>query len=133
MASPPVSRLHLLPPAITSTPNTPAITKLQSLLRQLVRVSTTDGRIFIGTFAGTDKPLNIILNNAEEYRSSSRPCRSAVSFLIFFRIHGSDELPDGRYVSLVMVPWKIVTSIEAPSRWLEEHGRSASPLPSMYC
>ncbi|KAF9443624.1 hypothetical protein P691DRAFT_778773 [Macrolepiota fuliginosa MF-IS2] len=80
------------------------VANLQSLLRQLVRVSTTDGRIFIGTFAGTDKPLNIILTNAEEYR-----------------IHPPDDLPEGRYVSLVMVPWKLVASVEAPSRWLEEN------------
>jgi len=49
---------------------TPAIVKLQSLLRQFIRISIFDGRIFIGTFTGTDKLLNIILTNAEEYRLS---------------------------------------------------------------
>lgn len=49
-------------------PQTPAIIKLQSLLHQFIRVSISDSRIFIGTFAGTDKLLNIILTNAEEYR-----------------------------------------------------------------
>jgi small nuclear ribonucleoprotein (snRNP)-like protein len=48
-----------------------SIAKLQTLLCQPIRISTTDNRILVGTFAGTDKPLNIILTNAEEYRSFS--------------------------------------------------------------
>ncbi|KXN86137.1 LSM domain-containing protein 1 [Leucoagaricus sp. SymC.cos] len=117
MSSPPVIRLAHPPSPPSAAPHTPAIEKLQSLLRQSIRVSTTDGRIFIGTFSGTDKLLNIILTNTEEYR-----------------VQGSDDLPDGRYVSLVMVPWKHVASIEAPARWTE--GRSQhqtlSPDTSMY-
>jgi len=70
MASPPVIRPRNLPPSSTIQPQTPAIAKLQSLLRQFIRISIFDGRIFIGTFAGTDKLLNIILTNAEEYRLS---------------------------------------------------------------
>lgn len=68
MSSPPVLRLGQTSPPLPSIPDTPAITKLKSLLRQFIRVTTSDGRIFIGTFAGTDKLLNIILTNAEEYR-----------------------------------------------------------------
>jgi len=58
-------------------------------------VSTTDGRVFIGTFAGTDKPLNIILVNTEE-------------FLV-----GPGQNPDGRYVGQVVLPWKVVVKVEA--------------------
>lgn len=46
-------------------------------------------------FAGTDKPLNIILINAEEYRL------------------GPDQDPDGRYVGQVMLPWKVIVKVEA--------------------
>ncbi|EKM74931.1 hypothetical protein AGABI1DRAFT_132707 [Agaricus bisporus var. burnettii JB137-S8] len=86
-----------------------AIAKLNSLLCQPIRISTTDNRILIGTFAGTDKPLNIIITNAEEYR-----------------IDGSEQLPQGRYVSLVMVPWKLIASIEAPGRWFDTSASSSS-------
>ncbi|KAF8971360.1 hypothetical protein BDZ97DRAFT_1643095, partial [Flammula alnicola] len=69
--------------------------RLHGLLRQLLRITVTDGRVFLGTFAGTDKPLNIILINAEEYRV------------------GPGQDPDGRYVGQVMLPWKVVVKVEA--------------------
>ncbi|KAF8060892.1 hypothetical protein FPV67DRAFT_311583 [Lyophyllum atratum] len=71
-----------------------ALTRLKALLRQVVRVTVSDGRIFIGTFAGTDQPLNILLVNAEEYRL------------------GLEENPDGRYVGQVVIPWKLVLKVE---------------------
>ncbi len=73
----------------------PALRRLESLLRHVLRISVNDGRIFIGTFAGTDKPLNILLINAEEYRI------------------GLTENPSGRFVGQIMIPWKIVTKVEA--------------------
>ncbi|GLB36670.1 putative LSM domain containing protein [Lyophyllum shimeji] len=80
----------------TESPLTsPAITRLKALLRQIVRVTVTDGRIFIGTFAGTDQPLNILLVNTEEYRL------------------GLEENPDGRYIGQVVIPWKRVVKVEA--------------------
>ncbi|KJA29487.1 hypothetical protein HYPSUDRAFT_106790, partial [Hypholoma sublateritium FD-334 SS-4] len=69
--------------------------QVHGLLRQLLRITVTDGRIFIGTFAGTDKPLNIILINAEEFRL------------------GPGQNPDGRYVGQIMLPWKIIVKLEA--------------------
>ena len=70
MASPPVIRPGNSSPSLIMKPQTPTIVRLQSLLCQFIRISISDGRIFIGTFAGTDKLLNIILTNAEEYRLS---------------------------------------------------------------
>lgn len=72
----------------------PAIIRLKGLLRQICRITTSDGRIFIGTFAGTDQPLNVLLINTEEYRP------------------GSDEIPEGRYVGQVVIPWKLVVKVE---------------------
>ncbi|KAG5636552.1 hypothetical protein H0H81_007682 [Sphagnurus paluster] len=66
-----------------------ALARLKALLRRIVRVTITDGRIFIGTFAGTDQPLNILLVNAEEYRL------------------GIEENPEGRYVGQIVIPWNL--------------------------
>ncbi|KAK7052351.1 N-alpha-acetyltransferase 38-A, NatC auxiliary subunit [Favolaschia claudopus] len=72
-----------------------AVHRLDGLLCQNLRVTVKDGRIFIGSFAGTDQPLNILLLNADEFRL------------------GPDEDPDGRYVGQVLIPWKLVVKVEA--------------------
>ncbi|KAL4260146.1 Sm domain-containing protein [Pleurotus pulmonarius] len=56
----------------------PALRRLESLLRHVLRISVNDGRIFI-----------------EEYRI------------------GLNENPSGRFVGQIMIPWKIVTKVEA--------------------
>jgi small nuclear ribonucleoprotein (snRNP)-like protein len=71
--------------------------QLLSLLAKTLRVTVLDGRIFIGTFAGTDKPLNIILVNTFEFRL------------------GPDEDPNGRYVGQALIPWKILVKAEVES------------------
>jgi len=75
--------------------SSPALHRLKALLRQTLRITTTDGRVFIGSFVGTDQPLNILLINTEEFRI------------------GQDENPDGRYVGQVLIPWKLVVMVEA--------------------
>lgn len=86
--------LHALKIADTQTD---AVRRLRALLRQTVRVAICDGRVFLGTFAGTDKQLNVLLLNADEFRFA--PPRHAN--------------PDGRYVGLVLVPWRLVVRVEA--------------------
>jgi small nuclear ribonucleoprotein (snRNP)-like protein len=85
--SPPPSSVH-------SPSNVSSTKKLNHLLRQTLRITITDGRIFLGTFVGTDQPLNIILVNTEEFRL------------------GYGETPVGRYVGQVMIPWKLVVKAE---------------------
>lgn len=89
----------------------PAIGRLKALLRQIVRVTISDGRIFIGSFAGTDQPLNILLINAEEYRL------------------GLEENPDGRYVGQVVIPWRLVVKVEVEAQ--KDRG-SQQTLSDMY-
>jgi small nuclear ribonucleoprotein (snRNP)-like protein len=72
----------------------PALDRLKHLLRKTVRVTISDARIFIGSFAGTDQTLNIILINTEEYRL------------------GLQDDPGGRYVGQVVIPWRLVTKVE---------------------
>ncbi|KAG5335032.1 hypothetical protein C0989_002425 [Termitomyces sp. Mn162] len=87
----------------------PAITRLKHLLRQLLRVTISDGRIFLGTFAGTDQPLNLLLINTEEFRL------------------GIDEDPNGRYVGQVVIPWRLVVKVEG-----EVHKENRHPDDQMY-
>ncbi|KAI1790456.1 hypothetical protein LXA43DRAFT_505417 [Ganoderma leucocontextum] len=94
MSSPPVATASL---PVRSTPPTENVEQLKVLLRKTLRVSVTDGRVFLGTFAGTDKQLNILLINTDEYRLGPDA--------------GSDGL-DGRYVGQVMIPWRLVVRVE---------------------
>jgi small nuclear ribonucleoprotein (snRNP)-like protein len=73
--------------------DTEAIRNLKSILRGTLRVNINDNRAFIGTFVGTDKSLNILLLNTEEFRLDA----------------GEDTA--GRYVGQVMIPWRIIQSI----------------------
>lgn len=73
-----------------------SVKELKGLLRRTLRVTTTDGRIFIGTFVGTDTQLNILLASTDE-----------------FRLAPLDSVNlDGRFVGLVMIPRRLVIKIE---------------------
>jgi small nuclear ribonucleoprotein (snRNP)-like protein len=74
--------------------DTEAIRNLKSILRGTLRVTTNDNRAFVGTFVGTDKSLNILLLNTEEFRLDT------------------GENGAGRYVGQVMIPWRIIQNIE---------------------
>ena len=73
--------------------DTEAIQNLKSLFRSTLRIITDDSRAFIGTFVGTDKSLNILLINTEEFRL------------------GADANPAGRFVGQVMIPWRLIRGI----------------------
>ena len=87
----------LPPTAIIMLENPQAVQALQSLLRESLRISIADGRIFIGTFVGTDKAMNILLVNTDEFRV------------------GPNENPDGLFVGQILVPWRLVQKIEMQS------------------
>ncbi|OCH88341.1 hypothetical protein OBBRIDRAFT_91635 [Obba rivulosa] len=77
-----------------------SVQRLKSLLRKSLRIIINDGRVFVGTFVGTDKQLNVLLVNADEYRI------------------GGEQLyvnSDARFVGQVMIPWRLVVKVEAPS------------------
>ncbi|KAF9456675.1 hypothetical protein BDZ94DRAFT_1115141, partial [Collybia nuda] len=75
---------------------TPAVFRIRSLLQKIVRVTISDGRIFIGSFAGTDQPLNILVTNTEEYPPG----------------FGLERDSSGRYVGQVVIPWRLVKKVE---------------------
>lgn len=72
-----------------------SLSAVQSLLNDTLRVTIADGRIFLGTFVGTDSELNILLLNTDEFRL------------------GPNENPNGRFVGQVMIPWRLVERVEA--------------------
>ena len=79
---------------------------MKSLFRQFLRITTSDGRIFLGTFTGTDKHLNILLANTDEFRFAPP----------------EEANPNGRYVGLVMIPKRLIVKIEAPEGVLSTDG-----------
>lgn len=115
MSSPPVATA--MPAPRTAQPSV-NVERLKGMLKQTIRVSVTDGRVFLGTFAGTDKQLNLLLINADEYRL------------------GPDAGPEGleaRYVGQIMVPWRLVVRVEGKLGGSQTQGRpSDSDDESMY-
>ncbi|RPD59436.1 hypothetical protein L227DRAFT_161158 [Lentinus tigrinus ALCF2SS1-6] len=114
MSSPPVATV---PPPERTTQPTANVQQLKALLRTTLRVSVTDGRVFLGTFSGTDKQLNILLINTDEYRT------------------GPDAVPDaldGRYVGQVMIPWRLVVRVESRLEGEQARKYSDSDEESMY-
>ena len=91
--------------ATYTAPTTPNIARLRALTRNTLRITVTDGRVFLGQFAGTDKPLNILLVNAEEYRAQKTTGDDAQL--------GQPPQYDGRFVGQVMIPWRLVVRVEA--------------------
>jgi N-alpha-acetyltransferase 38, NatC auxiliary subunit len=78
--------------------DTEAIRNLKSILRGTLRIITQDDRAFVGTFVGTDKSLNILLVNTEEFRLGGGPGENTVTAA-------------GRYVGQVMVPWRLIRNV----------------------
>jgi small nuclear ribonucleoprotein (snRNP)-like protein len=84
------------------SPSTPARDAVALLLRRSLRVSISDGRVFLGTFVGTDAHLNVLLVSTHEFRPGAPP-----SVPVY---------PGGRFVGQIMVPWRLVRKIEAEGR-----------------
>lgn len=87
-------------PATSLDLSTP-LDNIKSLLQQPLRIWINDGRVFIGTFMGTDKPLNLLLIDAEEFRADD----------------GAEQ--DSRWVGQILVPWRLVTKVEAQQSSLQ--------------
>ncbi|KAF8917544.1 hypothetical protein CPB85DRAFT_1214837 [Mucidula mucida] len=90
--------------SVNLVPPTTMADQLTPFLRQILRITTTDNRIFLGTFAGTDQPLNLVLVNAEEFRMAVRVAHETEMRL---------ENADGRFVGQILVPWKMIVKVEA--------------------
>jgi N-alpha-acetyltransferase 38, NatC auxiliary subunit len=89
-------------PPLSPSPSRPALAAFERLLRRNIRLTATDGRVFLGTLVGTDKALNVLLVSAHEFRPGMKP--------------GTPHMENGRYVGQIMVPWRRVVKVEVEGR-----------------
>ncbi len=115
--------------SVNLVPPTTMADQLTPFLRQILRITTTDNRIFLGTFAGTDQPLNLVLVNAEEFRMVPAYPKSGPDRMQTIHEEAESELDkavrvahetemrlenaDGRFVGQILVPWKMIAKVEA--------------------
>ncbi|KAH6917698.1 hypothetical protein BKA70DRAFT_1252960 [Coprinopsis sp. MPI-PUGE-AT-0042] len=106
---------------------TPKLTALKSLLRQTLRITTQDGRRFLGSFAGTDKALNILLINTDEFRQAGGGASAS-------EVDGPfGGMYESRFVGQVLVPWKVVVKIEVQKTQQEQQAAMGQqPSGSMF-
>ncbi|KAL0577299.1 hypothetical protein V5O48_004692 [Marasmius crinis-equi] len=103
---------------MNSSDSDPAITSLRFLLNQFLRILINDGRIFLGSFLGTDQALNLLLMNTNEFRVMETDVKTAKPVSVTNwdgHLHEGMELenPRGRYIGQVVIPWKQVVKVEA--------------------
>ncbi|KIM32582.1 hypothetical protein M408DRAFT_32162, partial [Serendipita vermifera MAFF 305830] len=73
------------------------VARLRAILGKELRITIKDGRIFIGTFACTDRDLNIVLTSVYEFPVG----------------YQNDHLVEGgRFVGMLMFPWRHVVKAE---------------------
>ncbi|KAI8959686.1 hypothetical protein F5Y11DRAFT_332316 [Daldinia sp. FL1419] len=86
---------------------------LKSLINKNLRIYTTDGRIFIGTFKCTDTHSNIVLSLTYEYREPSQQKRAEAE--ASGSASGADKITmdmSSRYLGLVVVPGEHIAKME---------------------
>lgn len=89
---------------------------LQSLLNKNLRVTTTDGRMFIGGFKCTDSESNVVLKHTYEYRhpTAQRQAEELAAVTAATATSAPTVKMDmtSRYLGLVVVPGKHIVKIE---------------------
>ncbi|KAK0729097.1 hypothetical protein B0T21DRAFT_370355 [Apiosordaria backusii] len=96
-------------PTPTSKPE--ATDFLQTLLNKNLRVGTTDGRMFWGSFKCTDSDCNLVLQHTYEYRPPSLAQLEAAAAQDAQKGKVVMDMTS-RYLGLVVVPGKYITKIE---------------------
>ncbi|KAI1378679.1 Sm-like ribonucleoprotein [Hypoxylon crocopeplum] len=84
---------------------------LKSLLNRKLRIYTTDGRLFIGTFKCTDTHSNVVLSLTYEYR---QPSQQKLAEAAAANLEKSTMITDmtSRYLGLVVVPGQHIVKME---------------------
>ncbi|UNI23542.1 hypothetical protein JDV02_009360 [Purpureocillium takamizusanense] len=90
---------------------------LQSLLNKNLRITTTDGRLFWGSFKCTDPDSNVVLAHTYEYRqpSDERVRRHLAEEQEAAAAEGSTTVAldmTSRYLGLIVVPGHHIVKME---------------------
>ncbi|KAK0670376.1 hypothetical protein QBC41DRAFT_318025 [Cercophora samala] len=87
---------------------------LQTLLNKNLRVGTTDGRMFWGSFKCTDSDCNLVLQHTYEYRPPSLSQLQSAATTTTTTTTTTKVVMDmtSRYLGLVVVPGQYITKIE---------------------
>ncbi|KAF8536633.1 hypothetical protein BDD12DRAFT_279415 [Trichophaea hybrida] len=96
------------PPQPYTTPSP----QLQAYINKTLRVTTTDGRFFVGDLKCTDRDRNLILASTSEYRYPPVQEREQEG-------EGSGKVRvdlKNRFIGLVVVPGNVITKIEVEER-----------------
>ncbi|KAI4864975.1 Sm-like ribonucleoprotein [Hypoxylon rubiginosum] len=89
---------------------------LKSLLNRNLRVYTTDGRLFVGTFKCTDTHSNIVLSLTYEYRQPSQQKLAELAEAVAASAESGKgtvaaDMPS-RYLGLVVIPGPHIVKME---------------------
>ncbi|KAL2259144.1 hypothetical protein VTK26DRAFT_7272 [Humicola hyalothermophila] len=120
-------------PSAPSTSDTPSASAtkaqstafLRSLLNKNLRVTTTDSRMFWGTFKCTDSESNLILQHTYEYRPPTAQQVSEAAAASDTGAKAGKVKVDmtSRYMGLVVVPGKHIVRIEVEEFVSQMRGR----------
>ncbi|KAI0178814.1 hypothetical protein GGR52DRAFT_274708 [Hypoxylon sp. FL1284] len=86
---------------------------LKSLLNKNLRIYTTDGRLFIGTFKCTDTNSNVILSLTYEYRQPSQQklAEAAAASAEAGNSTVAADMPS-RYLGMIVIPGQHIVKME---------------------
>ncbi|KAM0288040.1 hypothetical protein ACHAQH_000108 [Verticillium albo-atrum] len=85
---------------------------LTSLLNKNLRITTTDGRMFLGQFKCTDPDLNVVIAHTYEYRQPSAQQQADVTREAGASARSLKMDMTSRYLGLVVVPGEHIVTIE---------------------
>ncbi|KAI1392764.1 uncharacterized protein F4822DRAFT_425971 [Hypoxylon trugodes] len=92
-----------------------ADTFLKSLINKNLRIYTTDGRLFIGTFKCTDTHSNVVLSLTYEYRQPSQQKLAEAAAAAAAAGSGQATVTadmTSRYLGLVVIPGEHIVKME---------------------
>ncbi|OTA64160.1 Sm-like ribonucleo protein [Hypoxylon sp. EC38] len=106
---------------------------LKSLLNKNLRIETTDGRLFIGTFKCTDAHSNVVLSLTYEYRQPSQ--QKLAEAAAAATSSGSAKVTadmTSRYLGLVVIPGEHITKMEVEEFASQVKSRSIFERKDLY-